>query len=216
MENRVSFTITATNRPDILNRTLHSFSVNLEDFDMKKSSYIINIDPLPNKDLIEENIKIADKYFGSGVYRVPDKPNFTAAVNWLWTTAETDFVFHLEDDWVLKQPTRLVKLIKSIEEKREIKQCIFRAYKYDYNKMALSPSVIKKELYKNIAGKLDESLNPEIQLRDPKILGMKLSGKNIRVHGKKPIVRDIGRAWIEGQQFKKPPKKAHFTSWEEK
>jgi len=213
-EDQIIFTFTATNRPKILERSLESFKKNLIDFDLKKTYAIINLDPAPNKNNIEKNLEIIDKYFIGGKYRIPEEPNFTSAVNWVWKAAETPYIFHHETDWELLNPVKMSKIIKYINRDSCIKQCILRAYNYKYEKMPLSPSLIKKDLYKKIAGNLNEKINPEIQLRDPEVVGFEISAKNLVVYGKSPIVKDIGRKWAKKNNIKKPDKKANFVKWE--
>lgn len=213
---RITFTTTATNRPDILDRTYSSFEKNLLDLSLKDCDLIINIDPLPSRNNIDDTADVARKYFKNSTVITPDTPNFTTAINTIWSHAKTNFVFHLEDDWILTQQVRMNGILKYLDDNPKIVQCVLRAYKYDYQKMALSPSIIKKKLYSHIAGKLDSKLNPEIQLRDTKVTKYKLNGNTITVHGQNPIVKDIGREWIEKSGFKRPDKKAHFNSWVKK
>lgn len=213
MNEILSFTTTATNRPEILDRTYNSFSKNVIDIDLKKYKLIINIDPLPSSEKIEDVIRVAKKYFGEVVYNIPEKANFTSAINYLWSKADADYIFHIEDDWLLIEKIELLKITKQLSENENLLQCILRAYGYKYEKMALSPSVIKKCLYNKIGGRLNINLNPEIQLRDIGITKYEINKTRLSVCGEHPIVEDIGRDWIENSGFKKPSEKFKFNSW---
>jgi len=212
----ITFTTTATNRPEVLDRTYASFNSNITGIRLKDCELVINVDPLPSSEKREEAVDIAKKYFGKVTASLPEKPNFTTAINTIWSLSSAAFIFNLEDDWLLTKPVNLDVIMQSMKKNPNCLQCVLRAYNYDYNKMALSPSIIKRKLYSQIAGKLDSSLNPEIQLRDTRITKYELNKKSIMVHGNKPIVRDIGREWIEKSGFKRPDKKAHFNAWVKK
>lgn len=207
----ITFCTTAMPRPEILEATYKSFSANLKGIDLSEQKLLLNIDPVSSKDLdsrIEMTKDVAGKYFGDVEVRVPDEPNFTAAVDWCWTTADTEFVFHLEDDWELRQE---VDVQEAIEKMRTggLKHTILRAYSYNYQKMALSPNITHRDYYKRFAGDFIQSINPEIQLRKPFV-----KKEEIMVIGSKPIVFDLGRQWIKGEPFKKPKNKGNFTKWE--
>lgn len=204
---KLAFTTTATCRPEIIRKTYHSFVKNLKGVDFSKTTLYINIDPSPDKKIREETLDVAKCFFGRVVHRFPEVPNFTSAVNWLWATAESDYIFHLEDDWCLTKEIHIDDIYGQFENP-EVKQVALRAYSYKYEKLCLSPSVWAKDVYKNFANKLDEKQNPEIQLRTDFV-----SPKMIRCVGKKPIVKDIGRKWLSGQGLNKGNKKCNFTSW---
>ena len=213
---RITFTTTATNRPDILDRTYGSFNDNIVGLSLKDCELIINIDPLPDGDNIDTVVDVASKYFKNVTAITPKEANFTTAINTIWDHAKSDFIFHLEDDWILREKVDLNSIIKKLDDNPKMVQCVLRAYKYKYDKMALSPSVIKKRLYSHIAGKLNVNLNPEIQLRDLKVTKYKFYSNTIGVYGNNPVVEDIGRDWIEKSGFRRPDKKAHFNSWVKK
>tara|TARA_B100001778_G_C18597478_1_gene635526 strand:- start:1140 stop:1766 length:627 start_codon:yes stop_codon:yes gene_type:complete len=206
----VSFTTTACSRPEILRKTYESFSSNLTGIDFSKSTLYINIDPVPEAEKQQATLEVAKSFFGNVVHRTPDKPNFTAAVNWLWSQADSDYIFHLEDDWELLRSIGMNDVLKRFDDP-DILEVAFRAYKYPYKSLCLSPSVWRKSLYKRFAGKLNEELNPEVQLRVDGIFP-----KNITCMGKRPIIKDTGRPWLSKSDFQRPKTKARFTSWEKK
>lgn len=207
----ITFTTTAMPRPGIIEATYKSFSENIKDLDLKTAKLLVNIDPVSSGDLeadIEGTKAVAQRYFGEVVVNVPEKPNFTAAVDWCWTTADTEFVFHLEDDWELRRPINVGKIIAKMRQEGYM-QAILRAYSSTYNKLALSPGIMHRDYYSRFAGNFDYELNPEIQLRKPFV-----KKNEIFVVGGNPIVADLGRQWLKRQPFKKPDKKGNFTEWE--
>lgn len=203
----ISFCTTATCRPEILDKTYFSFKKYLN-INFSKLTLYINIDPLPDTKKRSEVIDVSKSYFGTVVSNEPDSPNFTRAINWLWSTANTPYIFHLEDDWELLDFVDVNDVLKLLSQKN-IWQVILRAYSYKYSKMPLSPSFIKKEAYKIFAGNLDESMNPEIQLRHT------ISYDNLKVIPDSIIVQDIGRLWLKKSGFKKPSTKGKFNKWDQ-
>ena len=204
----LSFCTTAMARPKIVNKTFKSFTGNISGIDFDKTTLYINIEPLPDPSMREDVIIVAHKYFGRVIYRTPDEANFTKAIEWLWGTATEEFIFHLEDDWALNKKVDINDMLDFFKEE-DTKQVVFRAYKYAYNKMCLSPSIIRSSWAKRF--KFDTSLNPEVQLRRDFVKSV-----NIQVPHKKPVVSDIGRKWIKNADYKKPNHKSSFTSWEKK
>lgn len=227
---KLDFTTTAVARPGILNQTLSSFSTNLKGINMKDCKLVINIDPLPSDTKRKNVIKVAEKYFGDVLYNLPEQANFTAAYNWVWKNAETEYIFNLEDDWKLKSPVDVPLIIDYFKKNKTLLQVLLRAYRYHYRTCALSPSIIHRRMYSAVGGNLNTDINPEAQLRGEKF-GIKMptrGGKNrvsskglIRVYPKKVkavILQDLGRSWINKTKFKKSGdgKKARFTTWETK
>lgn len=221
---RVDFSTTAMARPDVLDMTYWSFSNNLKDINLKDCRLFINIEPLPVDVDRNEVIKVAEGYFGEVHANCPNKANFTAACNWLWSNADAEYIFHLEDDWCLIKEISIKSLLRPFKGNPKLLEVALRAYPYVYKVCPLSPNVMHERYYKAIAGKLDESLNPEIQLRGKKF-GIDMPDKTsykgkVYVYPEDfndIVVKDIGRKWMKSSKYKKGGSvKAGFTTWEEK
>ena len=193
-------TTTALARPNIVRRTFSSFTRRMPD--LRGAKLFINIDPIPNESLQQETLEAAREFFPDLEARIPSTPNFTAAINWLWSKADTPFIFHLEDDWIIGRVVRFTSLEKHLVP--GVMQVNLRAYRYRYNKMVLSPSLIKKECYKGFAGKLNTKVNPEVQLRNADLFDFR--PEMISTYGRGVVVRDIGRDWLDRQKLIKPIK----------
>ena len=205
MNNQIAFTTTALNRPDVIDKTYESFSKNIKNLDLSMCTLYINIDPIPNDKLLcGEVLEVARKYFGNVVYRTPDKPNFTSAVNYCWDSVCTPYIFHIEDDWLLITEIDMNE-IGALLSNDTILEVVLRAYQYKYHKLVLSPSIWKYELYKVFAGQLKTDINPEVQLRDERF-SKYFNTNSIVVLGTKPIVKDIGRKWLSDKNLIKPVK----------
>ena len=98
----ISVTMTATWRPEILERTLKSFFTNLWMLKDPRLKLIINIDPVgANKDKSGDIIEICSNYFREVKINRPKIAHFPSAVRWVWTNSDSPFIFHLEEDWEL-------------------------------------------------------------------------------------------------------------------
>lgn len=136
----LDITITATQRHEILRRTLESFKKNLfKDYPIR--SININIDPVgPDKDHsaclevcldIFANVDVKQIPTNSYImpegsidtiinYRAPEKPNFAEGFKWAWNEARTNFVFHLEDDWELLREIDLNEMINMLNKHEDL------------------------------------------------------------------------------------------------
>lgn len=220
----LDFTTTAVNRPDIVDRTYSSFYKNLKNVDFDQCTLYINIDPLPKSEGREEVVEVSKKYFGNVVSRMPEKGNYTEAYNWLWSSAQTEYLFNLEDDWILIKEVNIEKLINIFHEQEGLYEVALRAYPYKYDKCPTSPNIMHRRYYSKVGGNLDPNINPEVQLRGKnfglempsKDSGISAKGKIIAWPKNRIIVKDIGREWIENSKLRRPNKKSHFTTWVEK
>jgi len=211
----ITFCTTAMCRPRVLDRCYSSFYANLKGLQLRTVKLLINIDPLPNVNDRKKVIDVAKKYFGEVCINLPDKPNFTRAVNWLWSVADTPYIFHLEDDWELIKPIYFNDIITQFDKHPNLYQVVLRAYEYQYQEIALSPSCIAQTFYSVWGGKLDETLNPEVQLH--KKMGLRtMNQTHVIAIPKKIIVKDIGRKFLKKICFKKPDIKSKFVSWVKK
>ena len=206
---KLAFTTTAMNRPSVVAATYGSFTKYLTGVDFKNSTLYINIDPLPSGRGRKAVVKIARTFFGNVIPRYPKKANFAAAVNWLWSQPDDDYIFHLEDDWAMLESVDINTLLAIFDKRPAMLQVVLRAYWYKYAKFCLSPSIIKRELYKHVGGSLDESINPEVQLRG-QIVNMH---KKVAAYPHRVIIKDIGRKWLRTLAYRKPRRKSEFTSW---
>lgn len=213
----ISFTTTAMCRPDILNKTYESFNQNLKGIDLSKYTLFINIDPLPDLSLRKDTIEIAKQFFGNVISNEPKDANFTLALKWLWKTADSEYVFHLEDDWIMNREIHIQEMLDKLQESSCL-QCLMRAYPEAYNNMSLSPSLMKKYLYKHIVNILNDHYNPESQIqsyfvRNNDSFNRYNAFSTINDNKKQIDVTDIGRDWLSNTEFKRPEVKRNFTKW---
>lgn len=221
----MDFTTTATARPDIVERTYSSFNKHLKGIDLKQCRLFVNVDPIPRGVKQKSVTNVGLKYFGEVIPNYPKVPNYTAAYNWVWSMAESKYIFNLEDDWELTTDVNVKKLVSYFDTHPNLYIIPFRAYKYKYLTCSTSPGIMHERYYKAVGGKLNEKINPEVQLRGKKFgIAMPSPERKIPAKGKiivyppeikKVIVRDIGRKWAKQQNFiRGGGKKCYFTTWE--
>ena len=222
----MDFTTTAMPRPHIVDKTFKSFNKHLKGINLRDCRLFINVDPAPTGVKRKLVTKVGQKYFGEVISNYPEEPNYAAAYKWVWSHADTKFIFNLEDDWTLSVDVDVPKLLEYFNVHKKLYIVALRAYKYKYMSCPTSPGIMHQRYYKKLGENLQTNINPEAQLRGEK-WGLKMPsvGHKIAPKGrvvvypeniKKVIVHDIGRHWAKNQGFKKGGggKKAHFIAWE--
>jgi len=110
---KFDITCTATLRPELLDRTLSSFTKNLFKERISCARLIINIDitgcDLDNPGIVMDKLEaIRDVIHNYPFYemypRMCSKPNFPDAWCWCMDQVKSKYFFHLEEDWELLFP----------------------------------------------------------------------------------------------------------------
>ncbi|MGO4440732.1 glycosyltransferase family 2 protein [Rhizobium sp. RAF56] len=112
---QIDVCLVATRRPELLEKTLRSFHDNLfKAFEIRR--IIANIDPLfGSASDQDECVALIRSYDPDALIRLPDAPNFAMAVASNWSASSADFIFHLEDDWLLNRPIHPDQLQSFVE-----------------------------------------------------------------------------------------------------
>ena len=238
---RIDVTITACCRDDILYSTLHSFCHNF--LGWADARCVINIDPL-GYSTPDQVLDVCNEFFNDVVYRVAEQPNFARAFKWCWDHAEADYVFHLEDDWLMLRDVDINVIFNLLEKYENLALLRLPAFVsgetqmknwnkfFPYNgefyecpaemRTGLGfcghPSLIKMRFVDRVRCHLRSDYNPE------KIFharGGEIHNEILRwrygVYGKpgwRPVIRDIGRRWMIENNYRKSGSKAFFLKWE--
>jgi hypothetical protein len=188
MKQLIDVTMTAVIRPEIVRKTLESFCENLFYDDKMNYRLIINVDPIGENVDPKEVLKVAHFFFDNVVYNVPSKPSFSNAVIWVWNQIVSDYVFHLEDDWVILRKIPLVEMIrildknddlaclhfyrKDISNRKNIKlfgtSYVYKNNYYVSRKpfgFSLNPVLVRADFIKQIVKNMHGKSNPEKQIR---------------------------------------------------
>jgi len=197
-------TTTSMPRPELLEITYKSFQRNMPWLDFKKMTLFLNIDHFPGghepekeRENIEKNIAVASCYFDKVISNLGDS-SFPKAVKWIFSQANKEFVFNLEDDWELlcNIPEDSVRFF----ENKEIIQVGYRAWKRNDPRFVLSPSFIRSSFCNFVASKMNDGRNPEEQIR-----GINPYKKELFIYWPletdKIILKDLGRTWIKSSCY---------------
>jgi hypothetical protein len=237
----VDVCMTATKRPDIIERTLESFCRLL--FKGRISRLIINIDPVGDNVDVENIISMARKYTLALTAHCPKNPSFSKAFKWCWDQVQGKHVFHLEDDWELLIPvdfSKMVSIMDRITNLAALRLPMWRTADTSKNWSVFfpwngeffecptahvgsvgfcgHPSLLNGKFVRNVAPLLSPHRNPEKQIKwRNSLIGPIVQAYRFGVFAEQnspPVVRDTGREWRAQKQWCKKGNREHFTEWE--
>jgi len=239
----LDITMTATRRPEIIERTIQSFKENmLWNCDCLLTA---NIDPVGGSEEDgEAAARVMEKHFNAHI-RMPKVADFGGAFKWCWEQTTADYVLHLEEDWELLKPIDLSQILRLLELHKDLALLRLPAFPStektmkNWNKFFLwngeffecpedlritvgfcgHPSIIKGEYIHRCVRWLESNRNPEKQFHKggPRKLTAEVLRWRYGVFGglcESPTVRDIGREWIVKSPWRKQGSKAFFNRWE--
>jgi hypothetical protein len=211
----ICFTTTAMPRPELLVKTYSSFKQYLPWLDLKKCPLFINVDYFPHyyedhAQRVQSVIDIAKEHFGEVTANVQERGNFPAAVKWIFSNANREFVFNLEDDWELL--CDIPEYVASFFDDPKIIQVGFRAWKKSDPRFVLSPSILKTSFCHKVAAEMHTKRNPEWQIRGLNPYKVEESFIYWPYEDNKIILRDLGRTWMKDTPFARGMDT--WTSWE--
>jgi hypothetical protein len=91
-------------RPELLSQTLESFARFIFPY-LSIVNVYANIDPFCGDESDAELVKnLLTNYFPKCQFFTPTEASFGGAVKRLWSATKSEFILHLEDDWVAKEP----------------------------------------------------------------------------------------------------------------
>ncbi len=223
----LDITTTATIRPNLLYQTLSSFTHDLF-IHQKEYRLILNVDPIGEDVDPIEVVKVGKKFFDNVIYNIPNEPNFAQAVKWCWGQTDSEFVFHLEDDWTLEKKIlinnmlsimydnknmmllRLPKLRLDVLHNFEVKNGFINQHK-----LMLNPGLFRGDLVREISDKMNIADNPEKQIRRVFKLPRYQNAGVYCGAGVGGYIKHFGREWQKQSHYRKR-KGSNFITWEKK
>lgn len=242
MKERIDITMTAVLRSSILDKTLKSFHKNVFYKDIERYRLIVNIDPVGDNEKFKNITRVCKSYFDDVSYNMPRKPSFPKAVIWTWSQVKANWVFHLEDDWIIHRKIDIDDMINILKERPPIaclRLCKFPISnskrpklfncRYDYNKrgsfllasdrkkqFGLNPVLIRGSFVKGAVPQMVDYKNPEKQFRYGNELMRDFVMKwEYAIYGKpgdSPLVTDHGLEWRIKHKLIKP-RNSQFLVW---
>lgn len=236
----IDITIVAGRRPELLQRTLESFTSKAFRFHNVINVYA-NIDPIfGDEDDEARCIALLQEHFSRPVIHTPETAGFTAAVKRLWQETTAPYVFHLEDDWIaldaldqrvdacFEGNIRQVSFHSANQNwdigrkghmhrgKRYLKLLGVRLPIGSYPKFTTSPSIIDGPVARTCAQLMDVAFDPEKQFYSSVNRDMEtfIQGFENYIFSPDaiPVVEDTGRDWRDKRGIQKKITNA-ASSW---
>lgn len=240
----IDITMTATRRPELVFKTLHSFYEKCFRPIADRCRIIVNVDPVGHDIPSVEVLNIVSSFFRSYYIHMPLEASFPRAFIWTWTKVEAPWVFHLEEDWELLQDIDIMDMITVLRRFPQL--ALLRlpynpsgpqsqknwSHFYPWNghyyecpydrRVELGfcghPSLIRGSFVRGAVPYIYPDLNPEKQFHHGNEDLITHVAKHIYGNwgkpGDGPYVKDIGRKWMVEHGFAKKGNKAVFTQWE--
>lgn len=241
---RIDLCIVATRRPELLAQTLASFREKmLCHLDM--GSAYLNLDPaFGSPEDHAACVQVVRGHFPDAVIFEPEQPGFCAAVARVWSASKSDYVFHLEDDWISLQdmgeellepfadPSVMQVSFHTADQNWDIarkghfhqrneyarllgiKIPLFRTFP----KFTTSPSILRGSFARHCAGLMDLTRDPEKQFYSGVNPAMEayVAGYRNYIFSPEatPVIRDMGREWRDQRNIRKVINNSTST-WEE-
>jgi hypothetical protein len=230
-ERAIDVTLVAGRRPDLLGRTLASFSEGLFRH-FRIADVHANIDPVFGDAAEGRACREAIlKHFPQATIHEPEDACFGGAVKRVWGETTSDLVFHLEDDWLLNAPvtprdiepllvgrTRAVVLIAQVHgwngrdqfntRRRKTRLFGVTLRQREVDVFSTSPQFIDGAFARRAAELMDPDLDPEKQMRPPHNPALRAFVDEYRCRllpsptGGEMLI-DIGRPWREARNIRK-------------
>jgi len=238
----IDITMVAVLRPDVIRETLTTIRDNIVKDEKERYRLIINIDPIGEKVKPMKIVKLASQFFDNIKYNIAKTPSFTKAVKWVWQQVEADYVFHIEDDWLILRKINVDNMINILDKYPKLSS--LRLYKshtpnqkrirtflciWNYNKdgfylaekwqkqFGLNPILIKKAFIDEALPRMVDTINPEKQFRYSQkfmrpVIEKWQYGLYTNPGDKALVYGKRGGIWREAQKMKKPVGQT-FLTW---
>lgn len=122
---------TCTLRNRVFLKTFDSFQKNLFR-DFKPHRLVANIDPVGEDNNPYLLLSTISEFFGNNLkIKLAEKPNFMEAFLWAWSNGETDYLFQIEDDWVLLRPFDFSGMLKIMDDNPNLAYLRFSSWPTD-------------------------------------------------------------------------------------
>jgi hypothetical protein len=225
----LDITLVSGFRPDLLGKTLASFEKHVFRHFNVANAYV-NLDPfMGTPEDGKECETIVKHHFDRPVIRRPEVPSFGAAVKQIWSATGSNYVLHLEDDWLCLADITPDMVIEAFGErtgmlalahkpqraavtigrrKRKLKLFGITIYSRWISKFGTSPAFIRPGLCREYGLLIDPTKDPEKQVyrgANKKLCARQEDFEYRVLAGPagEPIIADIGRDYRNARQVKK-------------
>ncbi len=235
--------IVSTRRPELLTATLDSFSARILSH-LEIGDVYMNLDPYFGDEALHARcVEEFKGRFPGGIIFEPATPSFPAAVQRLWSATTSDFVLHMEEDWLaltdidqraldaFADPAVTQVTFHTAEKKWDTSRRGHLHRRNEYRKFlgikiplfrtfpifTTSPCLLRGSFARDCAGLMDVTKDPEKQFYqgvNPRLERYVREKKSyIFSPDNKPVIEDIGRNWQTTHGVKKVMQNGS-SSWE--
>jgi hypothetical protein len=228
---RLHVCLVAGRRPDLLGRTLASFSERVFAH-FRLGQVLVNLDPFAgDADDHAACLDLIGRAFPEPRVFEPPTPSFGAAVKRLWSALPDGLVLHMEDDWIVREdvtPALVLPLMRgrtralaplSAEHKwngkspfktHRVKTRLFglTIWRRTAGTFGTSPRFIDGAFARRCGALMDPDLNPERQMYLPHNKRLHdfmapYANRLLPARDGGPLILDIGRDWRRAQNLRK-------------
>lgn len=234
-------TMTATVRPMVVAWTLDTFCRYMLRSDQRKlCRLILNVDPAGEDVDPLSVLDMAKDYFEEIIYRVPEKPNWAAAIKWTWSQTRTPYVLHMEDDWTMAYEMPVDALLTVMRARRRIAWLGLNRWnnpethpsvarflplwhehwfeRFGEYPLSFAPAMMRGKFARAFAALMDTERNPESQIAAPRRPMLRLMRQwRYGTYADKDSLRclgNIGWRWRDAYGFAQPAR--DFVTWTRK
>ena len=205
----VDITMTATLRPELVERTLTS-AIAMLNTTKCHFRLVLNIDQVPKTSVFKADDvwKAATRHIPVDSCMIPDKPSFALAVKSNWSRTTAQYVLNLEDDWDFVRKIDFDWCIAALEA-GAADQIRFNTRRFpktsEMQIAGLSPGLWLGSMVRAIAELLVGDFDPEKQIHYG-LMGSEMDAvlpRKIIDYPGGLSVRDTGRDWRDAHNIQK-------------
>lgn len=218
---KIDVTLVAGSRPDLLKRTLESFTAHIFS-QIQVGNVFVNIDLHGGSEDDRNQCKrLVLETFPAAQITTPASNSFGQAVKSLWSLPTSTYFLHFEDDWIASKKLPIKRILRnsdaSIQQwflvKPRVSHSIITKYPcrpnpnfpfffphYGHPSFTTSPSILRSDFAHQVSFYLRPELNPEKQMFNEMNIPLEKYLSNYRSKSlinwwESRILTDIGRKW---------------------
>lgn len=215
----LAFCVPTVLRPEILESVLRSVVRYVAE--LKPFKVYAHVDCAPPSSSVkpEDVLAVLSKFFGCVISRIDSPPlGYAPSAHWLLKTSTEPLIFYLEDDWEVRRPSPLDRMLEYFKSSSALQLRLRRNGVHNEPIVCTSPGIWRRKLCDLVAREMSDDVDFESQLKQivERVYGTRRLAA-VYPHSKNDAVVDIGRAWRRERGIFKPNElgepKRNFVRW---